>query len=121
MPRAAASLDLKSTCGLPRVKLRWAIDQRPVWTSCCLPLKVQNCNQRITGTFVARKEQALADSTKERLQAEAQFKRTQKQKEGAAATADYAAQAAAVRAKTARLRELRLAKEAADKLAKPKK
>ena len=60
----------------------------------------------------------MADNTKERTQAEAQFKKTQKQKEGAAAMAAYVAEADAVRAKTARLRELRLAKEAADKAAK---
>ena len=57
----------------------------------------------------------MADNTKERTQAEAQFKKTQKQKEGAEAMATYVAEAEAVRAKTARLRELRLAKEAADK------
>jgi hypothetical protein len=62
----------------------------------------------------------LADNTKERTQAEAQFKKTQKQKEGAEAMATYVAEAEAVRAKTARLRELRLAKEAADKAAKNK-
>ena len=62
----------------------------------------------------------MADNTKERTQAEAQFKKTQKQKEGAEAMATYVAEAEAVRAKTARLRELRLAKEAADKAAKNK-
>ena len=62
----------------------------------------------------------MADNTKERTQAEAQFKKTQKQKEGAAAMAAYVAEADAVRAKTARLRELRLAKEAADKAVKNK-
>ena len=62
----------------------------------------------------------MADNTKERTQAEAQFKKTQKQQEGAAAMAAYVAEADAVRAKTARLRELRLAKEAADKAAKDK-
>ena len=62
----------------------------------------------------------MADNTKERTQAEAQFKKTQKQKEGAGAMAAYVADAEAVRAKTARLRELRLAKEAADKAAKNK-
>jgi hypothetical protein len=62
----------------------------------------------------------LADNTKERTQAEAQFKETQKQQEGAAAMAAYVAEADAVRAKTARLRELRLAKEAAEKVAKNK-
>jgi hypothetical protein len=44
----------------------------------------------------------LADNTKERTQAEAQFKKTQKQKEGAEAMAAYVANAHAVRAKTAR-------------------
>jgi hypothetical protein len=65
--------------------------------------------------FSLKKERILADSTKERTRAEAQFKKTQKQQEGAAAVAAYVAEADAVRAKTARLRELRLAKEAADK------
>ena len=43
----------------------------------------------------------MADNTKERTQAEAQFKKTQKQQEGAAAMAAYVAEADAVRAKTA--------------------
>jgi hypothetical protein len=60
----------------------------------------------------------LADNTRERTRAEAQFKKTQKQQEGAAAMAAYVAEADAVRAKTVRLKELRLAKEAADKAAK---
>jgi hypothetical protein len=62
----------------------------------------------------------LADNTKERTQAEAQFKKTQKQQGGAAAMAAYVAEAEAVRAKTARLRGLRLAKEMADKAVKDK-
>ena len=62
----------------------------------------------------------MADNTKERTQAEAQFKKTQRQKEGAEAMAAYVADAHAVPAKTARLRELRLAKEAADKAVKNK-
>jgi hypothetical protein len=65
--------------------------------------------------FSLKKERILADNTKERTRAEAQFKKTQKQQEGAAAVAAYVAEADAVRAKTARLRELRLAKEATDK------
>jgi hypothetical protein len=65
--------------------------------------------------FSPKKERILADNTKERTRAEAQFKKTQKQQKGAAAVAAYVAEADAVRAKTARLRELRLAKEAADK------
>ena len=62
----------------------------------------------------------MSDNTRERTRAEAQFKKTQKQQEGAAAMAAYVADAEAVRAKTVRLRELRLAKEAADKAAKDK-
>ena len=48
----------------------------------------------------------MADNTRERTRAEAQFKKTQKQQEGAAAMAAYVADAEAVRAKTVRLREL---------------
>jgi hypothetical protein len=70
---------------------------------------------RITGYLSLKKERILADNTKERTRAEAQFKKTQKQQKGASAVAAYVAEADAVRAKTARLRELRLAKEAADK------
>jgi hypothetical protein len=62
----------------------------------------------------------MADDTSERTHAEAQFKKTQKQQEGAAPMAPYVAEADAVRAKTARLRQLRLAKEAADKVVKDK-
>ena len=65
--------------------------------------------------FSLKKERILADNTKQRTRAEAQFKKTKKQQEGAAAVAAYVIEADAVRAKTARLRELRLAKEAADK------
>jgi hypothetical protein len=66
----------------------------------------------------------MADHSKERTQAEAQFKRTRKAQpvarptsESGQATADYVAAGHAVRAKTVRLKELRLAKEAADKKA----
>ena len=55
--------------------------------------------------------------------AEAQFKRTQKAQratESEQAMADYVAAGHAVRAKTARLKELRLAKEAADKKGRTK-
>jgi hypothetical protein len=69
----------------------------------------------------------MANHSKERTQAEAQFKQVQKAQpakqpatEGGQATADYAAAGHAVRAKTARLKELRLAKEAADKKDKTK-
>lgn len=46
--------------------------------------------------------------------AEANFKKEQKAREGMKAMAEYEAARAAVRAKTARLRALRLAKEAAE-------
>ena len=65
----------------------------------------------------------MAKHSKERTEAEAQFKKTQKAQqatEGAKATSEYVAAGHAVRAKTARLRELRLAKEAADKKDKTK-
>jgi hypothetical protein len=60
--------------------------------------------------------------SKERTKAEAQFRKTQKPQpaaqpttEGGRAKADYVAAGQAERAKTVRLRALRLAKEAADK------
>ena len=56
-----------------------------------------------------------ADPPKERTQAEAKFKKAQRATEGAQAMSEYNAERQAERAKTARLRELRLAKEAADK------
>jgi len=48
-------------------------------------------------------------------------KKEQRAREGAQAWADYQAQARAAREKTARLRALRLARDAADNLADPKK
>ena len=65
----------------------------------------------------------MANHSKERTQAEAQLKKTQKAQratEGSQAMSEYVAAGHAVRAKTARLRELRLAKEAADKKGKTK-
>jgi hypothetical protein len=50
-----------------------------------------------------------------RTRAEASFKKEQRAKEGAKAMMEYQANSAMVRAKTERLRALRLAKEAADK------
>jgi hypothetical protein len=55
---------------------------------------------------------------KERKWAEAQFKKTERATEGAQAMSEYKAERKAEHAKTARLRALRLAKEAADKVAK---
>jgi hypothetical protein len=51
-------------------------------------------------------------------QADAQFRKAQRATEGAKAMSDYKAEGEAERAKTARLKELRLAKEAAEKTAK---
>ena len=67
----------------------------------------------------------MVQHSKARTKAEAQFKQAQKPPpaprpttEGGQATADYVAEGHAVRAKTAQLRELRLAKEAADNVTK---
>ena len=56
-------------------------------------------------------EETMANHSKERTQAEAQLKKTQKAQratEGSQAMSEYVAAGHAVRAKTARLRELRL-------------
>ena len=58
------------------------------------------------------KEPTLASNSKEA--ANAQFKKEQRVQEGAQARAQYETDARAIRKKTARLRSLRLAKEAAD-------
>jgi hypothetical protein len=60
----------------------------------------------------------MADD-RERKAAEAKFKKSERATEGAQAMSEYNAERQAERAKTARLKELRLAKEAADKEAKP--
>ena len=62
----------------------------------------------------------MADQPKERPQVESQFKQTQKAQraaEGEQAMSEYIAERNAERAKTERLRALRLAKEATDKAA----
>jgi hypothetical protein len=69
-------------------------------------------------------EATMANHSKERAEAEARFKKVQKAQratEGSAAMSEYVAAGHAERAKTARLRELRLAKEAADKKDKTKR
>jgi hypothetical protein len=70
-----------------------------------------------------RKDTTLADASKEaRDRAEAKFAKAQKAaREGESARAEHAAAARAVREKTLRLRSLRLAKEAAEMEAQPKK
>ena len=57
----------------------------------------------------------MASNSKNADQAEA--KKAQKARDGQQAMADYEAEGRAVRVKTARLRELRLAKEAAEEAA----
>jgi hypothetical protein len=52
-----------------------------------------------------------------RARAEARFKKDERAREGAKAMLEYEAEERATREKTARLRALRLAKEAADKKA----
>jgi hypothetical protein len=62
----------------------------------------------------------MADNpAKERTLSEAQFKKAQRATEGAKAMSEYNAERQAERAKTERLRALRLGKEATDKAAKP--
>jgi hypothetical protein len=54
------------------------------------------------------------DQKKAQERAEATFKKEQRARDGAKAMADYEAAGVAMREKTARLKALRLAKEAAD-------
>ena len=60
----------------------------------------------------------MADDTKERKWAEAQFKKEERATEGAKAMSEYKAEREAERAKTERLKALRLAKEASGTIAK---
>jgi hypothetical protein len=53
-------------------------------------------------------------STQTRDRAEAKFKKIERAQDGVKARTEYEAEAVAVRARTAQLRALRLAKEAAD-------
>jgi hypothetical protein len=62
----------------------------------------------------------LTDDSKERKWADAQFKKSERATEGAQAMSEYNAERVAERAKTAQLKEVRLAKEAADKKAETK-
>jgi hypothetical protein len=78
----------------------------------------------ITATSVSEfSVHTMANHSKARTEAEAKFKKTQKAQraaEGSQAMSEYVAAGHAVRAKTARLKEQRLAKEAADKKAEAK-
>jgi hypothetical protein len=65
---------------------------------------------------VLEQERLLTTRSDEaRARAEANFKKEQRAKEGEKAMLEYQAQGRMIREKTARLRALRLAKEAADK------
>ena len=59
----------------------------------------------------------MAESRKN--QAEAEFKKTQRAQDGRKALSEYEAEAVAVRARTAKLRALRLARDAAEAAAAP--
>jgi hypothetical protein len=63
----------------------------------------------------------VMDSHQARARAEASFKKEERAREGAKAMMEYEAEARATQEKTARLRALRLAKEAADKVSSPLK
>jgi hypothetical protein len=69
-----------------------------------------------------KKERILSKNSKDVMdRAEASFRKEERAREGAKAMRDYEAESRAVREKTARLRSLRLAKEAAEPPAEPKK
>jgi len=62
-----------------------------------------------------------ARSTEARARAEASFRKEERAKDGAKAMMEYQAHSQVVREKTAKLRALRLAKEAAEKAVEPPK
>jgi hypothetical protein len=67
-----------------------------------------------------QQEMTLADKSK-KDDAQAQFQKLQRAEDGKKAMSEYEAEGAAVRAKTERLRALRLARDAAEQAAPPKK
>jgi hypothetical protein len=66
-----------------------------------------------------KQEIALADNSK-KDEANVQFKKLQRAEDGKKAMSEYESEGAAVQAKTARLRALRLARDAAEAAAAPK-
>jgi len=62
--------------------------------------------------MVAAQETFIVNSEQARQQAERQFKQDERLRDGRTAMAEYEAEARAIREKTARLKALRLAKEA---------
>jgi hypothetical protein len=86
----------------------------------------ERCKSGVAGTGAPEKEIILSKNSKDVIdRAEASFKKEERAREGAKAMRDYEAEGRAVREKTARLRSLRLAKEATEaateKAAQPKK
>jgi hypothetical protein len=78
--------------------------------------------QGYLGTGWPEEEIILSKNSKDITdRAEASFKKEERAREGAKAMRDYEAESRAVYQKTARLKALRLAKEAADREAQPKK
>jgi hypothetical protein len=74
------------------------------------------------GADLPEKETILTKNSKDVMdRAEASFKKEERAREGAKAMRDYEAESRAVHEKTARLKALRLAKEAAEGEAQPKK
>jgi CRISPR/Cas system-associated protein Cas5 (RAMP superfamily) len=74
------------------------------------------------GTASLQEETVLSKNSKDVVdRAEASFRKEERAREGAKAMRDYEAEGRAVREKTARLKLLRLAKEATEKKADPKK
>ena len=74
------------------------------------------------GTDWPEQEIILSKNPKDAMErAEASFKKEERAREGAKAMRDYEAESRAVHEKTARLKALRLAKEAADQAAPAKK
>jgi hypothetical protein len=71
-------------------------------------------------TRANQRSQTLTDDSKESKWADAQFNKAQRATAGVQAMSEYNAERQAERAKTARLKELRLAKEAAEKTSKTK-
>ena len=65
-------------------------------------------------------KQSLSKNSNVMERAEASFKKEERAREGAKAMREYEAESRAVHEKTARLKALRLAKEAAEKEAGPK-
>ena len=61
--------------------------------------------------LIPRMESKLRDGQKERVRAEAAFKKEEQVREGGKAMAEYRAEQEAVREKTAKLRALRLARD----------